>query len=338
MKRFTKLAAIVMSLLMLCSMAGCSSSDIDYANTVAATYGSENIYMDEAVFFLRYQQWTEEAYYWDMYTTYFGYDDMWVVPADSEGNITMEDYLKEYVMSQLIQTRVLIDHADEYGAALTDAEKTKVSEAVDATYENLAEEFFNYVTISEEALQAALEKNAVANKVYEAVRQSTQVEVTDAECQMYTIQYALLGDVTDDSENVTITAEDLAADVKAQLEAGSDFEAVGELNDFSVSETSYLKADDSNTSELFLYTVMMTEGQIESWQSGENWYVVKCVSELDEEATEEKRAEVEDEKREEYFDTVYEEWAAAAQSWDVKKAYENYTIISGEEIYVALES
>ncbi|MCD8330342.1 MAG: peptidyl-prolyl cis-trans isomerase, partial [Lachnospiraceae bacterium] len=64
MKTITrKIAVLLAVILTVGSTAGCGSSTVgDYATTVVATYGDEKIYLDEANFWLRYQQWMNEAY------------------------------------------------------------------------------------------------------------------------------------------------------------------------------------------------------------------------------------------------------------------------------------
>lgn len=121
MSKATKAMAVAMTAAMAAgSLAGCGGVSMDkYASTVVATYGDEDIYLDEANFFLRYQQWTQEAMYWDMITAYTGYTDLWTYPS-GDGEKTMGDDLKERVMAQLLQTRILIDHASDYSVELTD--------------------------------------------------------------------------------------------------------------------------------------------------------------------------------------------------------------------------
>ena len=99
MKHLIKSLALALSLAVFTTIfAACGDSVevSDYATTVAANFGDEQIMMDEANFFLRYQQATMESYYWTMYQQY-GYDNPWVAPApgnDSSINKTMLIILK----------------------------------------------------------------------------------------------------------------------------------------------------------------------------------------------------------------------------------------------------
>ena len=66
------------------------------------------------------------------YGAYFG-DSMWSmqVGTDSKGKkITMQKSVKDSVISQLKQIKVLVAHADDYNVKLTKAEKKQIKESV----------------------------------------------------------------------------------------------------------------------------------------------------------------------------------------------------------------
>ena len=366
MKKFVRtLAAILSAALLMGTVTGCSGtvSMEDYSTTVAATYGDEEIYLDEVNFFLRYLQWYQEESYWEIYETYLGYDDMW--EADSgNGSMTLGEYLKEVVMAQTLQTRILLDHTEDYDIELTDEDVELAEEAVADLRDDLADEFTNYSDASDEDILGWFEENLLANKVYEAVRQSAEVEITDEECQMFTIQYVYVSVTEEDEEEEEdeedtdeeadeesededsdseeededeLINEDLAEAVLACLEAGEDFDSIEDALGVSYTETSYLIAETDDDSELFTYGSEMSTGEAVLFESEDGgWYVVYCVSDLDEEATEEQREELEDEQREEYFEEVYAEWAEDAPEFTVKKVWDKI-VVGGGKIYVEKE-
>lgn len=344
-----KLTAALAAALAVGTMAGCGSTSLDkYPSTVAATYGSENIYLDEANFFLRYQQWVQEAMYWD-YMSYFGYTDLWTAPG-GDGSKTMADSLKEEVMAQLWQTRVLRDHAEEYGVSLTEADQTRITEAVAAVHENFAEDFFQYVNNDDARLAEWFTQNALAVKVWDAVKQSAEVSVSDEECQMFTIESVLVTNpseaeesaaaeeteaAAEESEEDALTGEALADEVLARLEAGETFDSINEDLGVTSSTNSYLKTSSDPSDTLFVAGVTMATGEVRKIATDNGWYVIQCVSDLDEDATADKKASVEDEKREAYFNEVYAGWAAESPAFEVKSCW-NDVKFSGEKIYVEL--
>jgi len=320
-------------------LAGCGTKAADYPTTVVATYGSENIYLDEANFMLRYTQWAQEAYYWDMYEQYFGYTDMWTAPSQKNGQ-TMGQYLKETVMAQILQTRILADHAGEDNITLTDADKEAVAAAVTAFRQGYAEEFKNYSNADDAKITEWLEKNALAVKVWDAVRMSADVSATDEESQMFTLEYVKVTAAEPTEEQIeagTLLNEDLAKAVYERLSSGEEFSEFSEELGVTSQTSSYLKIDPENTALLYTNGVVMQTGETQMFQDIENntWYVVKCTSDLDAEATAKKAEEVIDEKREEHFSAIYILWTESAPAFDVKSCWDDITV-GGSKIYVAV--
>jgi|GEM_PF-1098781 len=332
----TALLAIVLGAGIL---AGCGTKAADYPTTVAATYGSENIYLDEANFMLRYTQWAQEGYYWDMYEQYFGYTDMWKAPSQNDGQ-TMGQYLKEMIMAQILQTRILADHAEEYNVTLTDADKETIAQAVTAFREGFAEEFKNYSDADDAKITEWLEKNALAVKVWDAVKMSADVSATEEESQMFTLEYVKVSahEATEEElEAGTLFNEDLANAVYERLSGGEEFSAFSEELGVTSQTSSYLKVDPENTALLYTNGVVMKTGETQMFQDVENdcWYVVKCTSDLDAEATATKVKEVIDKKREEHFNAIYIMWTESAPAFEVKSCWDDITV-GGGKIYVAV--
>ena len=116
-------------------------------------------------------------------------------------------------MAQLLQTRILIDHASDYSVDLTDEDRDLVAEAVNAVRTNFADEFFNYTNPSDEDLTTWFEQNALASKVWQAVKDAADVTVSDEECQEFTLEYVLVPFPSEDSSDTEeTTAETTAAD------------------------------------------------------------------------------------------------------------------------------
>ncbi|MCD8054519.1 MAG: hypothetical protein LUF00_10890 [Lachnospiraceae bacterium] len=226
MKTITRRIAMLLALILtVSSTAGCGSSSTvgDYSTTVVATYGDENIYLDEANFWLRYQQWVTEAYYRELYT-YFGYDNMWTIEYDDD--TTMADYYKENVMAQILQTRILLDHVEDYEIELTDDQKTAVSDYVSEFLETYPL-FMNQTDATEDQIVEWMEMNATANLVAQAVKDAAEISISDEECQEYSIEYILVEEEDEEEETTAedgseTYAEQTAEETTAAEETGED--------------------------------------------------------------------------------------------------------------------
>ncbi|MDD6212446.1 MAG: peptidylprolyl isomerase [Clostridiales bacterium] len=342
MKKMARKLSILLAAAMAAgSLTACSGISGD----VAATYGSESISMDEASFWLRYEQWMNEAYYWDMYT-YFGYENMWEAPS-GDGEKTMADSLTESVMTQLLQSRVLIDHAEEYNVALTEAQKEKITETVTSFLEEYPD-FKNYCDASQEEIEGWMQTNSLAVLVADAVKKAANVTVSDEECQQYSIEYILVSEEDEDTaeesaeedsteEETTATGEELANQVLAQAKEGKEFSDIASELSLTASNASYLVTGETSTDIRYTTSAAMAVGDVEMVQEeGTGWYIIKKSNDLDEDATESKREEVQTTKETEAFNEVYAEWAKSAAKFDVKKAWTKVEI--SDKIYVAPET
>ena len=162
------LALILALVLVIGMLAGCGNrvpskvKPEDYAKTEVASFGDQKIYLHEANLFARLQQYYSEA----IYKAFFG-DEFWTMEIAQD--TTLEKSTKEDVMAAILQTYLLNSHAEEKGVSLTDADKEKVQKSVKDFFETSSETLLKVVPMTEEQLTPIFERNALANKVYEAV-------------------------------------------------------------------------------------------------------------------------------------------------------------------------
>ena len=234
MKTMRKTLAAAAAIVTAMSMTACSTQTADKTfdpDAAAATYGSKTITMREANFMLRYQEWIEEqsSAYMNQYYQYYGYENMWAAPTGI-GNKTIGDYFKEVVMSQLLQTYVINDHAAEVGVELTDLQKTAISDTVARLHDETAynKAFWNYTDATDEQITEWLTANAIAVLVNNKITDEAEVTVTDEEVKSFTINYITVAkDATNETE-APETEEETDADVVAE---DADVDAVADSTD-----------------------------------------------------------------------------------------------------------
>ena len=199
MKVAKKLLAVVLAAVLSVSvLAGCGTSvkPENYGTTVVATYGDENIYLDEANMYLR----AEQYYYEYIYTYMYGMTDIWNQQV-TEG-VTMKSAVLESVMSMVRQIYVLKDQAAKMGISLSVADKAKVEETVAGVLKDSAPELIKAYNLSRERMIEIYENNAIANLVWEALVADVDTNVADEDARCVGVSYVLVneGNVKDQTK------------------------------------------------------------------------------------------------------------------------------------------
>ncbi len=294
-----KVVSLLLAVIMVAGVfSGCAIGGVDkdeYGTLVVATYGEDKIYLDEANFFIRNAQYVYEMYYGT---------DVWS-NTQYEG---IKDYMVESVMASLNQTSVLVSKAEELGVTLSDEDKAKAAEAVAEFLEEADEKLVEACGLSEERLIEIYEKNALANRVYETTYTGKDFSVTDKEAEQRTVSYILVP---------SASGEDKAKEVLDKVSAdGADMEKIAKEYNFSYSTLTFGDADYDN--EIGTVSAGMEEGEYAIANvSSDGWYVMYMKDKVDESATKNKKAALEEEKKVAIFKEVYAAWVEAGPKFDV---------------------
>ncbi|MBO4872662.1 MAG: hypothetical protein J5496_04515 [Lachnospiraceae bacterium] len=330
MKRFSKLIALFLALVLL--MSGCGSNVSGYANKVAATYGDRTIYLDEANFWLRYEQ-LAYSYMISYYQQYLGVTDFWGMKSGNRTQ-TVAESLKEEIMAQFLQTNILLDHAGEYDTALSDDENKKIDEAIAQMRTDYAESLFleSVVVISDERLHESIAQRTKALKVWQGVREQAATNVSDEDTRSFTVDYIQISastSVTPEGQSTALTGEDLAKHLTDLLVDGKSVADLKTLySSLTTGTVSYRWNDESTqTKAQNRLGRVLTDGQVTWQKDGESWYVVKSVSADDKDAAAEAREKLESEQKEAHFNEVYAEWAKAAKTFSVRSVFQNLPML-----------
>lgn len=101
------------------------------------------------------------------------------------GDMTLEEYLKNQVVSQLSQVKSMVLLADEREIVLTDSEKQKAAEAAKEYFTSLSEEEVSALKVSQEEIQTMYEDYCLADKAYEQITGDEAVEISDDERESF---------------------------------------------------------------------------------------------------------------------------------------------------------
>lgn len=297
-KRF--LAGVVAAVMVTGVMTGCSSvkkSDMgDYSKVVAATYGDENIYLDEVNYYLRNAQYSYE-YFGSMYGM-----DVWTMDG-------MEDSLREEVMTSIYQTKVLCDYADDYEVALTEDELALVTEKAESILTSDSnKEFLEIAGSNEELLTEILTQNALANKVYYTIASQAEIETTLEDNTQNGVNYLLFAEEPEEPvEGTAYYTEEDANKALEKVQAGTSLSDVAEELEMTASTANY-PVNEVPSSDLASAAIALKQGESTVYYSeGTGWYVIYCETENDEEATQSAYDSAVQTEQDEYFSEVYSE-------------------------------
>lgn len=153
------------------------------------------------------------------YGAYFG-DSMWSmqVGTDSKGKkITMQQSVKDSVINQLKQIKVLAAHADDYNVKLTKSEKKQIKESVTAfAKDSTGKKVMKKTEADKDMIQKLYEESTIASKVMQAIIKKANVTVTDDEAKTVKVYKLVFTTKTTDSK--TGKEKDMtAAEKKDQL-------------------------------------------------------------------------------------------------------------------------
>ncbi|MCI8567513.1 MAG: hypothetical protein HFI39_14595 [Lachnospiraceae bacterium] len=320
MKRFCKKmwAAAAVFVLAVSLLAGCGSAvkPEAYATTPVATVGEETIYLDEANFYLR----SDQYYYEMMYSYMYGTSDIWNMEVST--GVTMADDMRESVLATLRQTYILCSHADELGVSLSEADLAKVEETIDSSLEQSDPALLERINMDRERMVEIMTKNALANRVWEAVVAAADTNVSDEEARCVGASYVL---VAEKAEGESQAAEETQAEgeeaaspkVMAQeiydaVRGGSTLADAAALYALTPSSATYFIGDTFDAGTLGAHALALAEGESELFKvDGTGWYVMVLDSEMDEAATNARRESIIAQRQAEVFNETYPAWQEA---------------------------
>ncbi len=322
MKKFLKRLLTAACALTLASsvLAGCSGvNPDDYGTTVVATLGDEQIYLDEANFYLR----SEQYYYEMMYSYMYGTTDIWDLQADT--NLTMEESLKATVMTVLRQTYILCSHAEELGVSLSEEDIANVEETADINLEQTDEVLLSAMNLTRDRMIEILEKNALANRVWEAVVAAADTDISDEEARCVGASYVLVADndasseeetqaetQADGTENTESTGQSpkvVAQTIYDDVRNGNTLSDAAEAQGLTTASVTYYTGDTFDEGSLGAHAIAMAEGDVELFYvEGSGWYVLYLDSEMDEDSTEAQRQSMISDAQDAVFEETYAQW------------------------------
>ena len=255
---------------------------------------------------------TERLRYEELYT-----DKIWDTVVDESGT-TFEETLLSQIHDFLKELKTMSRMADEEKVTLSGKERELAKQAA-AQYMKELKNAGESSEIDKDVVESLYEDYWKTEKLVETLTGSVNLEVSDSEAKVITVDEIVLSDKDKADEALK----------KVQME-GTDFMTVAK----EVSEDQEIEKKISRGLRPEAYekaAYVLATGEISDViEADGKYYILRCVNDYDEAATKVRKEEMVREKRNEVFYETYSEYAAKVYLAKDDSLWKNLSITDGE--------
>lgn len=320
-KRIASLAVVVV--LSAGLLTGCKAKN----DKTLFEYAGTEVTFQEAHTYARIMQYQAE----EQYGSYFG-DEMWKtqVGTDEKGKkLTMQQSIKQNVIDQLKQIKVLYAHKDDYKVKLTSDEKKQVSTSVDTFVKSDAgKKVMKQTEADKDLINTLYTESTVASKVMQAIIDKADVSVSDEEAK--TVKVYKLFFTTKKTDSKTGKETDMSAADKKKVEDKAK-KALKEINDGSSAssvakkygvnsdnEESYTKGKATLGTKFETAAAKLKKNEVSGVVEVDGGYaIIRMLNTNDTKAAKTNKTTLLQEKQQAAYEKVYKKWTKDAdKDWD----------------------
>lgn len=236
---------------------------------------------------------TERNRYREVYT-----DQIWNIEV-SDDQVTFQSYLLEQIRQFLGEIRSMNLLADEQGLTLTGQEREQLKELADEYYASLSDADKKYTGASRDDVYTMYEAYHRANKLVDELTKDVSLEISDSEARVIRVQEIAVSEeekAQELYEKITQDGADFAATARKESENPEIELSVGKGERDAGYEDPVFALETDQVAEPFL------------WQG--KWYLVKCISDFDEDATLERKKKLAMQRKDQAFQSIYNSFEA----------------------------
>lgn len=236
------------------------------------------------------------------------------------GDITMEEYLKNQVVSQLAQVKSMVLLAQEREIELTDEEAALAGGAAARYLSSLSQEEMDRLKVDQEKIQQMYEDYCLAYKAYGQITEDVSVEISDDEARIIQL------------EQIFVPEQNLANELKGKLDNGEDFESLA-ANYSKASQTtiSIARGDKDENYEEVAFDLDNDEIS-DVFAADGGYYILKCTNTYMESESEANKVRVAQQQKTERFRKIYSELMEDTLSEFQEKLWDKVDFTDYEEI------
>lgn len=210
---------------------------------------------------------------------------------------TFEDYLLGQVKEFLEEMKMMNLLAQKEEITITSAEKEELRKLSEEYFKSLTQEDLDYLAIEEEDVRTMYEEYYLANKVVTELTKDMNLEISDSEAKVIVVEQIVLSDIAVAGE-VLLRA----------LAEGADFEAIArEYSEDPMTTCQIGRGEQPGAREEAAFSLALGEVS-QVVEENNQYYIMKCVSDYDEDATQERKAGLYQKRKKEAFDQIYRQF------------------------------
>lgn len=253
---------------------------------------------------------------------------------------TLEQNVKDTVLAELAQIKVMNLLAEKYEVSLDEQEAELAQQAGAQYFASLNETEAEAMGVDEKTIVSMYMEYAVADKVYQYIIKDINPEISDDEARTITVEHILIKTYSLDGsgqrvpygEEEKAQAYEKAKEALAQAREGTDFESlVSKYNEDSKSIYSFGKGETESAFETAAFELGTDEiSDIVETQYG--YHIIKCISTFNREETDANKVKIVEQRRKEVFSQEYDAFADSLTRNLNQELWESVALIHDENV------
>lgn len=247
----------------------------------------------------------------DEYEEIFG-ETVWEMEVEG---LTMEEYVKNNTLAELLQRESMSALAVYRGIELSEKEIDDVSDKTEEFYQNTDKKVLDNLGITKQHIEAVFIAQALSELVFESISGTVNTQISDSEAKVITVQYVKFPKGTDVDYDAG-ALEDLDSFATNFVDA-----EVTEV-DFCRGEVAKLFGEDAEN-----IVFALENGAISSILTIDGYnYIFKSVNDYDEDKTRENKKVMLEERKRQTFLLEYDEFMQASEYVIDKELWDEISI------------
>jgi len=296
------------------------------AGELVTIIGDTKVYYNEAMVYLKSAQAGYEAEYGK---------GIWDVDIKGDG-VTFGKMLKDEVMDQIIELKIIRSEALKEGIVLEEDEIAQANAYAKEHYNGLTQEDKEKYHITEELLRQVYSDNLLAEKVFEKKTINVDTRVSDYEARQVTVQHILIYSTSLDNDGNRVPlpvqerdeAYNKVLELLASAKETNDFYSLAEANT-QAEKIEYTFGRNNPPKEyadaFAVAALSLNTGEVSDVITTDyGWHIIYCVTDYNEDATLQLKEDIIEERRFNEFGRIFSEWS------------KNYEVVINNEVWDAI--